>query len=80
MFLRSNSKPGDYVKKNRKIYLTINPSGYRKVSVPNVIQITSKKRRDKIKIGRFELGDIFYRDNIGKNMVLEIRFNDKNLT
>ena len=70
-------KPGDYVKKNRKIYLTINPSGYRKVSIPNVIQITKRNAETKLKSVGFELGDIFYRDNIGKNMVLEIRFNDK---
>lgn len=72
-------KPGDYVKKNRKIYLTINPSGYRKVSVPNVIQITKRNAETKLKSVGFELGDIFYRDNIGKNMVLEIRFNNKKI-
>ena len=28
------------VKKGRKIYLTLNPVGYKKIKVPNVIQIT----------------------------------------
>ena len=27
---------GNKVKKNRIIYLTLNPSGYRKISVPNI--------------------------------------------
>ena len=30
----------DLVKKNRKIYLTLNPKSYRKIRVPDVIQIT----------------------------------------
>ena len=70
---------GDFVKKNRKIYLTINPSGYRDISIPNVIQITKRNAETKLKSVGFELGEIFYRDNIGKNMVLEIRFNDKKI-
>ncbi len=72
-------KAGDYVKENRKIYLTINPSGYRKISVPNVIQITKRNAETKLKSVGFELGEIFYRDNIGRNMVLEILYNNKKI-
>ena len=33
---------GREVKKNRKIYLTVNPSGFKKISLPNIIQITKR--------------------------------------
>ena len=29
---------GQMVKKNRRIYVTLNPSGYRRISVPNIVQ------------------------------------------
>ena len=63
------------VKQNRKIYLTVNPSGYRKITVPNLIQITKRNAESLLKSTGFELGEISYRDNIGKDMVLEIQFN-----
>lgn len=66
--------PGSEVKENRKIYFTINPSGFKKTTVPNLIQITKRNAESIIKSSGFEIGDYTYRDNIGKDMVLEIRF------
>ena len=63
---------GDEVKKNRKIYLTLNPSGYRKITVPNLIQITKRNAETIISSIGFNLGEITYKDDIGKDMVLEI--------
>ena len=63
---------GDEVKKNRKIYLTLNPSGYRKITIPNLIQITKRNAETIISSVGFNLGKITYKDNIGKDMVLEI--------
>tara|TARA_B100000767_G_scaffold274685_1_gene308499 strand:- start:3287 stop:3835 length:549 start_codon:yes stop_codon:yes gene_type:complete len=67
-------KAGSDVKKGRKIYLTLNPSGYRKLRVPNVIQITKRNAETRLTAVGFQLGRISYRDNIGKDMVLEIRY------
>ena len=64
---------GSDVKKGRTIYLTVNPSGYRKLSVPNVIQITKRNAETRLTSVGFQLGEVTYRNNIGKNMVLEIR-------
>ena len=64
---------GQLVKKNRKIYVTLNPSGYRKISVPNVVQITKRNAEVKLKSVGFSIGDISYENNIGRDMVLEIR-------
>ena len=64
---------GDEVKKNRKIYLTVNPSGFRKITVPNIIQVTYRNAESILSAVGFEVGEIYYRNNIGKDMVLEIR-------
>ena len=65
---------GQLVKKNRKIYVTLNPSGYRRISVPDVVQITRRNAEVKLKSVGFLIGDILYENNIGRNMVLEIRY------
>ena len=71
--LEHHPKAGDFVKKNRKIYITLNPSNYKKVSVPNVVQITKRNAETTLQSVGFSIGEITYRDNIGKNMVLEIK-------
>lgn len=68
---------GKEVKKNRKIYLTVNPSGYRKITLPNIIQITKRNAVSLLKSVGFEVGEYTYRDNIGKDMVLEVMHDGK---
>ena len=68
-------KSNTQVKKNRKIYLTLNPSNYGKVSVPNIIQITQRSANSSLLASGLEIGEISYENNIGKDMVLEILFN-----
>lgn len=65
---------GAQVKENRKIYLTINPSGYRKVAVPNIIRRTFRQAKPTLKALGFEIGNIFYQDDIGKDEVLGIKY------
>lgn len=71
---------GSEVKTNRKIYLTVNPSGYRQITVPNLIQITKRNASSMINAVGFRLGEITYKDNIGKDMVLEIAHKGKPIT
>lgn len=61
---------GEEVKVNRIIYITLNPSGYRKVSVPNLIQITSRNAESMLKSVGFKVGEFTYQNNIGKDMVI----------
>ena len=68
-------KSNTQVKKNRKIYLTLNPSNYGKVSVPNIIQITQRSANSSLLASGLEIGEVSYENNIGKDMVLEILFN-----
>ena len=69
--------PQSEVKKGRKVYLTLNPSGYRKISIPDIIQITRRNAESMLKAVGFEVGKITYRNNIGKDMILEIRYQGK---
>ena len=77
--IEQNPKAGSLVKRGRKIYFTLNPSGFRKLKVPNVIQITKRNAETRLTAVGFILGEITYRDNIGKDMVLEIRYNGEKI-
>ena len=66
---------GELVKKNRKIYLTLNPANYNEVTLPDVIQITRRSAESTLRAVGLEIGEILYQDNIGKDMVLQLRYN-----
>ncbi len=74
-----NPIAGSEVKQNRKIYVTLNPSGYRKVEVPDVIQKTQRQAQPKLIALGFKIGAITYQPNIGKDVVLELRYKGKRL-
>ena len=69
----------DLVKKNRKIYLTLNPKSYRKIRVPDVIQITQSYAETKLQAVGFKIGGKTYKNDIGKDMVLEINYQGKKI-
>ena len=50
--IEQNPAAGDFVKENRKIYLTLNPSDFRKISVPNVIDNTKRQVVTQLKSSR----------------------------
>lgn len=78
--IEQNPKAGSEVKRGRKIYVTLNPSGYRKLKVPDVIQITKRNAETRLIAVGFKIGELLYRDNIGKDMVLEIQFQGEKIT
>ena len=65
------------VKKNRKIYLTTNPSSYGDVILPNIIQLTKRNAVSTLSALELEIGEFIYEDNIGKDMVLEVMHDGK---
>lgn len=67
-------KENELVKKNRKIYLNVNPKNFQKVSLPNVIQITKRNAESILNAIGFRVGEYTYVDNIGKDMVLDVLF------
>jgi len=71
---------GAEVKENRKIYVTINPSGYKKVSVPNIIQVTQRNAAAMLRAVGLEVQKVTYIDELGKDMVYNIKFQGKEIT
>ena len=71
-------KPGKFVKENRKLYLTLNPSGYRKIEVPNVLGKTRRQAEPPLLAMGFQIGKISHRPHISDN-VLEMRFKGEKL-
>ncbi|RKE98210.1 PASTA domain-containing protein [Ichthyenterobacterium magnum] len=70
---------GSQVKEDRKIYLILNPSGYRKVAVPNIVRRTYRQAKPTLEALGFEVGKITYSDDIGKDEVLAVKFNGKSI-
>jgi hypothetical protein len=67
-------KPGMPVKKNRKIYFTINANSAEKMIMPDIVGITLREARTKIDVAGLKLGRLFYRFDIAKNVVLEQQY------
>ena len=60
------------VKKNRKIYLTINPSSIGDVILPEIIQLTKRNAVTILTALDLQIGEFIYENNIGKDMVLDV--------
>ena len=71
---------GKKVKENRKIYFTVNPSGYKKVSIPDIIQNSSRNAKSKLRAVGLDVQRISYIDQIGKDMVYYIKYKGKNIS
>lgn len=66
--------PGKQVKENRKIYLTLNPSGFTKVEIPeNLLRKTRRQVEPTLRSLGFEIGTISYKPDVAKDVVLEMR-------
>ncbi len=70
-------QPGKFVKENRKIYITLNPSGYGKVMVPDLIRRTRRQVEPTLRSLGFEIGSVTYKPDIAKDAVLELRHKGK---
>ncbi|WP_299682976.1 PASTA domain-containing protein [uncultured Dokdonia sp.] len=70
---------GKFVKENRQIYLVLNPSGYRKITIPNVISKTRRQAEPTLKSLGFKIGKITFVDYIGENELREMYHKGKRL-
>ncbi|NAS29631.1 PASTA domain-containing protein [Flavobacteriaceae bacterium R38] len=75
--VEQNPPAGGKVKKNRKIYVILNPSGYRQVTVPDVIQVTRRNAESKLLAVGLIVDKVTYIDRIGEDMVFQIKHNGK---
>lgn len=65
---------GSQVKVNRKIYVTVNPSGYKKVTIPEIIQVTQRNAASMLRAVGLDIDKVTYIDELGKDMVYHIKF------
>lgn len=69
---------GTKVKEDRKIYITLNPSGYRKMNIPEgLIDKTFRQVKPTLEALGFKVGKLTYVNNIGKDMVLKLSHKGK---
>lgn len=71
VILDQHPLPTTLVKKNRKIFLTINASSPGEIEMPNLVGITLREARIKMEAYGLKLGTLYYRYDISENVVLE---------
>ena len=72
-------KAGEFVKENRKIYLTLNRSGYVYLKIPEVVGKTRRQAEPTLISMGFEIGRITYKSYIALDEVLELSYKGKKL-
>ncbi len=75
--IEQNPPAGSKVKENRKIYVTVNPSGYKKITVPDIIQVTRRNATSMLRAVGLDVDEVTYIDELGKDMVYRIRYQGK---
>ena len=75
--ISQSPEANEKVKKNRKIYLTINPSNYPKITIPRVIQLTYRSADATLKSVGLSVGKVTYVNNIGKDVILRMFYKGK---
>jgi len=77
--IEQNPVAGDFVKENRKIYLTLNPSDYRKITIPNVLDQTKRQVVIQLKSIGFRIGKERYIPDLGKDVVRGLEIDKKEI-
>ncbi|HPD94662.1 MAG TPA: PASTA domain-containing protein [Tenuifilaceae bacterium] len=69
-----NPAPGKHVKKNRKVFITINAKSPIKVPVPDLEGNTLRQAKAILEQDGFEIGRLSFRPDLGVNIVLDQQF------
>ncbi len=77
--LEQNPTAGKKVKNNRKIYFTVNPSGYKQVTVPDIIQVTQRNASSMLRAVGLDVQRVSYIDELGKDMVYRMKHKGKHI-
>jgi beta-lactam-binding protein with PASTA domain len=78
--IEQSPEAGDFVKENRKIYLTLNPSGYKDVEIPDFYGKTKRQAVSQLTAIGFRIStqEIYVKD-IAKDVVRGLIFNGRDL-
>ncbi|NRT12067.1 PASTA domain-containing protein [Flavobacterium sp. 14A] len=71
--------PGAKVKEGRKVYIKINSSGFSSVKIPDLIEKTYREAVPTLKALGLEEGTITYIPNLGRDMVLDMRYKGRSI-
>ena len=78
--IEQTPESGDFVKEKRKIYLTLNPSKFRDVTIPDLNGKTKRQATSHLRsIGFYIDSNYTYVKDIGKDVVRDIRYKGKKL-
>ena len=71
--VKQTPKAGSFVKQKRKIYLTLNLNDYEKIALPHFYGKTKKEVITQLKILGFEIGKMYYINDLGKDVVRKLQ-------
>lgn len=77
--IEQTPEAGDFVKEKRKIYLTLNPSKYRDITIPDLNGRTKRQAMTQLQSIGFKIGEFTYVPDIGKDVVRGLRSKGKRL-
>lgn len=78
--IEQSPEAGDFVKEGRKIYLTLNPSGYKNIEIPDLYGKTKRQANSQLIAMGFRISDdITYVSDIAKDVVRGLKFKGKDL-
>jgi len=77
--IEQNPEAGEFVKENRKIYLTLNPSKYRDIVLPDLNGRTKRQAMTHLRSIGFKIGTFTYVKDIGKDVVRGMRQKGKKI-
>ena len=72
-------KAGFKVKRNRKIFLTMNAMNPERVPMPDLISLTFRQATARLESFGLRVGEVSYEPDIGINLVLQQRFHGKDI-
>lgn len=78
--IEQSPEAGDFVKEQRKIYITLNPSGYKDIEMPDLFGRTKRQATSQLLAIGFRVSskEILVKD-IAKDVVRGLKFNGKEL-
>lgn len=77
--IEQTPEAGDFVKEKRKIYLTLNPSKYRDITIPDLNGRTRRQAMTQLQSIGFKIGEFSYVPDIGKDVVRGLKHKGKKL-
>src|SRR5690606_16179183 len=77
--LKQNPKPGAKVKRDRKIYVTLNAANPPLITMPNLVNTPLKNAQEILSNYGLVRGEIIYVPDIGRNVVLEQKYRGRDI-